>query len=93
MSEMIKQISKDSILPISIGALAALLAALVTGVWHLKGAISDWETRLGRIESKLGSRWSYYMEREAWNEFHRENPSIKIPDIKTIRDDYIMFYE
>ena len=52
MTEIIKQISKDSILPISIGALAALLAALVTGVWHLKGAISDWETRLGRIESK-----------------------------------------
>jgi len=88
MTERIKKISKDSVVHVSIGALMALLVALVTGVWNLKGVIGDWERRLEGIESRIGSRWSYYMEKESWNEFARENPNLKVPNVKSIREDY-----
>lgn len=88
MTEKIKQFSKDSVVPISVGLLIMVIAGLAGGVWTLAAEIQKWEFRLGEIERKIGSRWSYYMERKSWDEFQRDNPGVKIPDIKEIRDDF-----
>lgn len=82
MSEKIIQLSKDTVLPISVG----LLIALVAGVWTLAVRVKDWELRLESLENKVGSGWTYHMERESWKNLKRDNPTIIVPDIEAIRE-------
>jgi hypothetical protein len=62
-----------------------LLCLLIGGVWMLALRVSDWERRLDSFEYKLGYRWSYLMERDAWQFVKSNNPDFKIPDVKSIR--------
>ena len=88
MTDRIKEISRNSILPISIGLLVSVFATLSIGVWGLAIRVTEWEVRLDSFEAKLGARWSYYMERESWSEFTKMNPGMKAPDTKAIKEDY-----
>jgi hypothetical protein len=88
MTERIKELSKDSIVPLSLGLLILLLSTTSVGVWNLAKRVVEWETKLQGFESKLGNRWSYYMERESWAEFKKKNPDLNIPDVKEIREEY-----
>lgn len=84
MSEKFKSLSKDAVVPVSLG----LLICLVAGVWTLAVRVLEWENRLDSFEAQLGSRWSYYMARQAWAEAEKLNEGFKAPDIKAIRDEY-----
>jgi len=81
MSERLIQLSKDTVIPISLG----LFLALVVGVWTLAYRVKEWELRLDNLEVAVGGRWSYHMEREAWSQFRLANPDVTIPDIEVIR--------
>lgn len=82
--DRIKEISKDSIIPISMG----LMLALVAGVWTLAAKVSEWEQRLILIEAKVSARWTFFMERDSWKDFKYNNPDLNIPDVDDIRDVY-----
>jgi hypothetical protein len=93
MTERIKELSKDSIVPLSLGLLILLLSTTTIGVWNLAQRVVKWETKLQGFEAKLGNRWSYYMERESWSEFRRINPDIHVPNVKEIRQEYSGIFE
>ena len=81
----IKALSKDSVIPLSLG----LFISLVIGVWALAFRVSDWERRLDSFEFQLGYRWTYLMERDSWAEFSRLNQDAHIPNVKKIRDEIL----
>lgn len=80
-------LSKDQIIPISLG----LLIALITGIVMLAFRVASWEAQLSTFEHRLGYRWSFPMEREAQREAERINPGYKAPDITRIRQEFIEF--
>ena len=92
MTERLREISKNSVVPISVGLLIVLLTATTTGTWTLANRVISWELRLDEIERKTSSGWSYYMERESWKEFVRMNEGVKGPDLEKIRNDYLGVY-
>lgn len=81
MSEKLIQLSKDSVIPVSLG----LLAALMAGVWSLAFRVKEWENRLEGLESSVRYSWTYHMEREVWSQFSLNNPELTTPDIEAIR--------
>lgn len=83
-TEKFFELSKQTVVPISL----TLLAALVAGVWALAWRVYQWETRLGNIEQSLSGTWTYMMEREAWREAAIKNPNFERPDLEKIRRDY-----
>jgi len=80
----IAAISKDAVVPISLG----LLGALTVGIFFLARTVSEWESTLRDIEGALAKSWTYNMERESWAEYLRDNPGVKIPNIPAIRAEY-----
>ncbi len=72
------QLTKDATVPISLG----LLGALIVGVFALAMRIAKWEQML---EEATTSRWTYQMEREAWQEYSINNPNAKVPNVSAIR--------
>lgn len=83
-TEKFFEISKQTVIPVSL----TLLVALVAGVWTLAWRVYQWETRLGNIEQRLSGTWTYMMEREAWREASAKNPNFERPDLEKIRKDY-----
>jgi len=78
-------IGKNTVVPISL----SLVAALVIAVWFLALKVSEFTMRIDvledTVEKSTGHRWSYLMEREAWEVFARDNPEVKIPNVQEIR--------
>jgi len=87
MSEKWSQITKDTAIPISLG----LFLALVAGVWALAFRVAEWEERLSAVEKAVGTRWTFHMDRESWQEFKRLNPDLQIviPDVERIKTIYM----
>ena len=83
-AEKLVALTKDTAIPISF----ALLIALIAGIWALAYRVHSWENRLKDIETGIQLGWSYHMEREAWKDFQRMNPTLKIPDVISIRRSY-----
>ena len=80
----IKDFGKSTVVPIQFG----LLIALVAGVWALANSIGNFSNRLGDLEKAVQWRWSYHMERRSWYEFKEQNPTLKVPDVSSIRADF-----
>ena len=84
----IGSLNKNTVLPISLG----LVMALIIGVWVLAVQVSKFTTRMETLEKAVKDgtsfRWTFLMERETWETFGRDNPDIKLPDIKEIRKIY-----
>ena len=78
-------ISREAVLPISLG----LLFGLTVGIFTLALKVSEFTNRLSSLEGKVTSRWTYNMEKESWFYFQRANPEVKIPDVSEIRNDNI----
>lgn len=83
-TEKFFSLSKQTVVPVSL----TLLAALVAGVWALAWRVHQWETRLHDMEEQLGGTWTYYMEREAWREAAAKNDGFVRPEVDKIRRDY-----
>jgi len=81
MSTKLSAISKDAVIPISLG----LLGALIVGIFFLARTVSQWESTMREIQSAMSRSWTYSMERESWAEYLRDNPGAKIPNIPAIR--------
>ena len=76
-----REISKDSVVPISLG----LLLVLVIAVWNLSGKVSEFSSRLDGLERAVGHRWTYHMERESWIEVEKANPGFVAPKVEQIK--------
>lgn len=92
MTDRLRELSKDSVIPISLGLLIAVFSALCVGVWNLAGEIGAWKNRMdsfeSRLETTLGNQWSYFMARESWKELKQMNPELTVPDVENIRRAY-----
>ncbi len=85
----IQRMSRETVIPISIG----LLISLVAGVFFLgfqvsvaKHTLTDLENA---VERATNSRWTFLMERESWKDYKNKNPSAEIPDVKAIREAHL----
>lgn len=83
-SEQLQAWTKNSVIPISLG----MLLALIIGVWRLSSATFEWSSRLNSVELKLSTieghleqrtayRWDYRMEKFSHEQFLRNG---KRPD-------------
>lgn len=70
----------------SISIQVSLLISLVLGVFYAGGQFYS-------LKRKIEENWSYRMERDSWRDFQSLNqdqyPSLKIPDVLSIRRDNI----
>lgn len=80
-------LSPSTLIPV--GVLFALLTPLILGVWTASGAFSEFTNRLSSLERTVRyESWTYEMEKDAWTEFQRANPSLTIPDYRRIKSEH-----
>lgn len=90
MTDKIRQISKDTVLPVTI----SVLIAMFLGVWKLADAVNTFTARLGAVEQQIAimerrteARWTWQMEEAAWRHYVETG---EVPDLDKIRKKYGM---
>lgn len=78
----IPRVSKDSIIPISVG----LLGLMVAGVWFLAFHVSALNNRILALENQVSWRWNFLMMREFAEKLQSKNPDLDVPDPQLIRE-------
>ena len=84
MTEKVKELTKNTIIPINLGLLLLLLAA----TWNLSGTVRDFKEQQLAFEKKLVYRWSFPMMREFARDLRIHNPDITVPETEEIRRIY-----
>jgi hypothetical protein len=75
-------LSENTVLTIKAGA----MIALITGVFYAGAQFQSMKIEMKTLQEVSRERWTFEMEKDAWNHMSRHNPEINIPDVYRIRD-------
>ncbi len=78
-------VSNDTVFATTLGCALAIIVAIVSSTWALRGKVEEFNQRVGKLEDRLSYDWTVYDQQNWAGDLRARNPQITVGEPRNHR--------